>query len=326
MGPTVSKFDWEDPEDWNTLSLPEKAAMLKTALTMTEVVELFGRDVDRDKVRPPWNPIERTPSTHLYEDHFYDFGSGRHGDIFDWVAEEYIADGEPAPPLGKRIGHLRKLALKGGKEPGDVDSVPVRHLENLDIHFFAEGRIPHNFNGYPTSEYGVVLDIHTGDVLVPHWEYTPDGYLVYGIKVRQENGRKSSIPGSQFTHRLYNPRGWPLHPVMAPATCVITEGESDCWAMIEEMRGRAVDVFALPSGSSAWKDAWLEDLAPYDTINLCFDNDRAGKQALDKVTRKIGFDRATELKVPALYNDAREAIAAGWQPQPRTSPATMGAS
>jgi hypothetical protein len=64
-----------------------------------------------------------------------------------------------------------------------------------------------------------------------------------------------------------------------------------------------------------WKDAWLEDLAPYDEVLLCFDNDRAGTQALDKVTRKIGFDRAKELRVPQLYNDVREAVKAGWEPK-----------
>jgi hypothetical protein len=47
---------------------------------------------------------------------------------------------------------------------------------------------------------------------------------------------------------------------------------------------------------------------------LALDNDRAGVQATDKVTRKIGWDRVERLKVPALHNDVREAIQAGWKP------------
>lgn len=311
----MSDFDWEDPDDWRSLSLSEKAAMLKTALTMTEVVELCGRDVNHDKVRPPWNPIERTPSTHLYEDHFYDYGSGRHGDIFDWIGEEFLAEGEEPPSLGKRIDRLRMLALKGGKEPGDVDAVPVRKLENLDIHFMTDATEPIDILGYPTSTYGTVVDRATGDVLVPHWEWLEDeSYLVYGIKIRGANGQKRSVPGSQFTHRLYHPRGW--SGLQCPSeVCVITEGESDCWAMTSVLEGQGVDVFALPSGASSWKDAWLPNLASYTEVRLCFDNDRAGEQALDKLTRKIGFDRVRPLRVPPLYNDAREAIEAGWEPR-----------
>ena len=72
--------------------------------------------------------------------------------------------------------------------------------------------------------------------------------------------------------------------------------------------------FALPSGASSWKDAWLEDLEQYEKVYLCMDNDRAGQAARDKLTRKIGWLKAEQLRVPPLYNDAREAIAAGWRP------------
>lgn len=307
----MSDFDWEDSDDWRALSIPEKAEMLKTAVTMTDVVELYGRDAVNDKVRPPWNSIERTPSTHLYEDHFFDYGSGRHGDIFDWVGEEFIAEGGEPPGLGARISQIRRLALRGGLEPGDVDVVPVRKLENLDFHLMTDSTEPVDVLGLPTRTYGTVVDRTTGDVLVPHWESLEGGsYLVYGIKIRGADGRKRSIPGSQFTHRLYHPTGWAN---VGYTTCVITEGESDCWAMREKMPF-GVDVFALPSGSSSWKDEWLNDLIHYPEIRLCFDNDRAGKQALDKITRKVGFDRVKELRVPQLYNDAREAIEAGWEP------------
>jgi hypothetical protein len=311
---TERAFDWEDQDDWNGLDLAEKAAMLKSTVTMTEVVELCGHDVTKDKVRPPWNPTERTPSTHLYEDHFFDYGSGKHGDIFDWIVEEHIAAGEEPPSLAKSIKYLRTLALKGGKEPGDVETQPVRTLENLIWEM-------------PEEPVTRLLDLDVtwfnlrrgsdGTIYVPHFEpQAPKGTpeLVYGIKLRFPDGRKGSVPGSQFTHRLYHPYGWRfLH---RGATAMIVEGESDSWAMVSTgmPNDLGVDVFALPSGASAWKDQWLQDLEPYSQILLCFDNDKAGKQALDKVTRKIGFDRAKELRVPQLYNDVREAVKAGWEP------------
>lgn len=307
----MSKFDWEDSEDWRALSVSEKAALLKSAVSMTDVVELCGHDVDKDKVRPPWNPVERTPSTHLYEDHFYDYGSGRHGDIFDWISEESIAESGQPLSLGKAISRLRKLALRCGKEPGDVDRQPVRVVENLLGLFWDDSLQPYDFEGLGTEQYGVMLDRCTGDILVPHW-YQAVPPMVYGVKYRRAGGGKDAAPGSQFTLRLYNPTGW--QPMSGRGTvCIITEGESDCWAMRNALPD--IDVFSLPSGASSWKDTWLEDLAPYDRILLCFDNDRAGKQAYEKVLRKIGYDRAAELRVPQLYNDAREALKAGWEPK-----------
>lgn len=311
------RFDWEDPEDWAKLDLTDKVQMLKSTVSMTDMVELCGHDPTSDKVRPPWNPTERTPSTHIYEDHFYDYSSGKYGDIFDWLAEEDRAQGEEPRSLGKAVSYIRRLALRGGREPGDVDHQPVRQLEDLGFVRFAEGLVPHDWEGYGTIPYGVCRDIHNGDIYVPHWEYTENGYLIYGWKFRRWNGRKDSQPGSQFTHRLYDPYGWPGPGKAGPTShCIITEGESDCWAMIKSMHEAQVevDVYALPSGSASWKDHWMEDLDPYDTIHLAFDNDRAGKAATEKIMRKIGYDRAKELRVPQLYNDVREAIEAGWQP------------
>ena len=58
----------------------------------------------------------------------------------------------------------------------------------------------------------------------------------------------------------------------------------------------------------------MEDLDRYDKVWLCMDNDKAGEAARDKLTRKIGFLKVEHLRVPQLYSDAREAIAAGWRP------------
>jgi hypothetical protein len=306
----VSAFDWSDDEDWFAVPRDERAAIVKTAVSMPEVAELCGYDVaSGDKIRPPWNPTERTPSTHLYEDHFYDYGSGRHGDLFDWIREEDVAQGAGEPrSLGAAVSYIRKLALKGGKEPGDVEVVPVRKLENLI------GLLPAtaatDVAGVDVTPFPGITRDAFGVVYVPHAEYVDGDPFVYGIKLRHPNGKKTSVPGSQFTHRLYHPTAWT--PPRSD-TVIICEGESDCWAMWH-VAPTDVDVLALPSGAGAWKDHWLEDLEPYRTVHLCFDNDHAGKQALDKVTRKIGWDRAHHLAVPTLYNDVREAVTAGWRP------------
>lgn len=278
--------DWTDEQP--TLEL------VKQTVTMAEVAEMLGYDPDlNDKIRPPWNEQERTPSCQLYEDHFFDFASGRWGDFVDFIQAI-----DPDISHSQAIWMVWNKALRVGKEPGDVDAQPVRQL--LDFTLDLEQHQPLNgLDPYGRRSGGGVM-------LVPHRE--PG--RVYGVKTRSPGGAKGAWPGSQFTHRLYHPYGWVLDGNRTEA--LICEGESDAWALTETLPG--IEVFALPSGASSWKDHWLKDLERYEIVWVCTDNDKAGKDARDKLSRKIGFGRVEQLRVPALYNDARDAIEAGWTP------------
>ena len=73
----------------------------------------------------------------------------------------------------------------------------------------------------------------------------------------------------------------------------ITEGELDALA-IYEMSGKQWDVVSLRSGASnAAKEikAQLEWLEGYDTVVLCFDNDKAGEEAVEQVKDLFSPDK-----------------------------------
>jgi hypothetical protein len=270
--------------------------LVKRTVTLPEVVEMLGLELDSsDKIRPPWRPDERSPSCHIYTDHFYDYGSGTYGDLFDFV--QLI---DPDVPLSKVLWLIWNRALGSGKEPGDVQAEPVREIVDFTPELSA-----HPSWSLPVNDpYGRRADGET--MLVPHRE----GKVTYGVKTRGPDGKRA-WPNSMFTHRLYDPWGWASLALFDHI--VICEGESDCWALEDALP--EARVLALPSGAGAWKDHWLKDLNGYDEIHLCMDNDRAGKSALDKLISKIGHDRAKPLRVPQLFNDAREALEAGWTPQ-----------
>lgn len=306
----LTKIDWSDDEEWNALDRVDQIAIIKSAVTVPEVAQLLGYETENDKIPSPWNPDERTPSCHLYEDHFYDYGTGNFGDLFDlYKAIQPTRKDGSENTLGSMIWGVRNKAVKAGREPGDVE--PQRPRVVQDLSHTLPITIAHEVAGLQTKMFHTRVD-NAGTIHVPHLQGDKDP-LVYGVKLRQPNGQKTSVPGSTFTYRLYSPTGWMY--LNKSARCIITEGESDSWAMWHKIGDSGIDVFALPSGASAWKDHWLEDLQPYGTVLLCFDNDRAGEQALEKVSRKVGYDRAKTLKVPQLYNDAREALAAGWEPR-----------
>lgn len=280
---------------------------LKTMVSMPEVCELLGFEINsQNKITSPWNPTERTPSCAVYEDHVWDFSTGKGGDVVDLVQAV-----QPELPASRVLWLLWNKALKAGKQVGDVEQQKPRVLDRERLkERWALG------NGGAWDFWEVKLGVtfthpqgvrpSAGELWTAH--YDEDG--CYGIKYRDVNGNKWSEPGSQFTHRLYSFNGhYPWYRKVA----VICEGESDAWAM-ENVLGDKADVFALPSGASCWKDHFLSDLEHAETVWVCMDRDEAGKRARDKIMLRVGYGRARELVIPGLYNDAREAIRAGWKP------------
>ncbi len=290
-------------EDWADLEFIDKVAALRATITVPEVVELFGIEAtEGDKIPSPYNPDERTPSCHLYDDHWFDYSTGKGGDIFDLVM---ILD-ERKPELKDAVRILHQGAVRCGKQYGDVETKQPRQL--MDMSAGLTFQPVANWEGLDVRAFGLQRD-GQGNIYVPHRE--PG--LTYGVKVRYARGMKGSWAGSQYAHRLYDPLGWERMP--HHSSVIICEGESDSWALLNVLDAfDTCDVLALPSGAGTWRDHWLDDLVSYNTVYVCMDNDRAGQDARDKLTRAIGWDRVEYLRVPQLFNDARAAIAAGWRP------------
>lgn len=277
--------------------------LVKQTVTLWDVCDMCDIEVNsQGKITSPYNPDERTPSCQIHDDFFYDFSSGRHGDVI-----EFVQALDPDLSFGRALRRLWNKALKAGREPGDVERSQPRGLVDFSRDVA---------NGLPAINFGELnppancREDYDGNLLIPHKD--EDG--IYGVKVRAPNGAKSAWPGSQFTKRLYHQWGWRFPRDFVPGPAIITEGESDAWALARfGLVGPAL--FALPSGAGAFREHWLEDLEPYDDILLAFDNDRAGQEATTKWLAKLG-KRVRVLPVPGLAKDVREAIAMfpNWRP------------
>lgn len=91
-------------------------------------------------------------------------------------------------------------------------------------------------------------------------------------------------------------------------TLIITEGEID--AMSWHALGYQ-NVVSIPAG--AQNDGWIDwdwdNLEPYQTIYLCFDNDDAGATAAVKAAKRLGSHRCRIIKLP--HKDANECLQKG---------------
>ena len=283
---------------------------------MRDLADMLELEVARDKIISPYNPDERTASCHLYEDGWFDFSTGKGGDVIDLYRALTGAN------LGRAVNKLLEGSVRLDADPDRVVHKPVElpDLTGQFQHSIEMGRLEGGRRADWASRLPGVSPTHLGlleinqllavwpnMLMIPHWH---DG-KVRGIKIRNADGTKSAVPGSTFACGLYKADPHNNRADIA----VLVEGESDCWALTRHFIVDPVHVFALPGGAGLWKDAWLKDLEGYDTIYTAFDNDRAGRQATEKVRSAIGYGRWKELKVPTLFSDVRDAMAAGWIPK-----------
>jgi hypothetical protein len=294
--------------------LIERAQAVKARWSMDAVIEqLIGEPVPVSrKINSPFNEADETPSFHVYDNDWYDYSTGKHGDVITLVRELRRCSFEAAIELLEQTADdLGLVAVERAVVEKPKLVVPaLRWWKGLPAILLNEGKVPEiegvsdEFMHY-LAYVGSYAQTDTGALAVIHRDPT-HGEIV-GIKYRHQDGHKTSEPGSDFKSFLYQPYVY----VAGTPACVITEGETDCWAWLAAAGGH---VYSLPSGAGSWRDHFLEQLEPYDEIWLAFDNDKAGKDATDKVTRSIGWGRARFVQIPTFYKDVREAITAGWVP------------
>ena len=158
------------------------------------------------------------------------------------------------------------------------------------------------------AKYGVTVEYDSTGKIAKHIYpyYACDTDEVKGTKVRLVQNKDFFATGSTEGVGLFGQQ-----------TCrgngkflTITEGEVDCLS-VAEMFDRRYDVVSLRSGaSSAAKEIkeQLEWIEGYDNVVLCFDNDKAGKQAVADVKDLFSPNKLKIVRLP--LKDANEMLQA----------------
>ena len=301
--------DFDDQLDW-----------IKSHVDMRQVLEMCGIDPpDRQhKIRSIYNPKERTPSMHVYAEHYYCYATGRGGDQVQFVrdykgmrmreAVEFLTGG--GDPLSRRIELDIPTELpdfteifRGARE--DTTETTMKLFVAL-----IERKWP---TLSPEDIFGFGSKLVDQQLWTPHWHHTDKGWVVRGIKTRRLfTGVKRAVTGSTFKEGLYV-----CASRVREGRAVLVEGESDTWCLTKA--APRVDVFGLPSGAGTWRDVWRNELLGYDEIGIALDTvsskgepDKAGIEAIDRVAGSIksAGGCVTILDVPG--GRVAEAVAQGW--------------
>ena len=181
---------------------------------------------------------------------------------------------------------------KTGKAAVVAEMGSLTKVEDLPIIAIHDRKISQKVS----EHFGVRMSFDSdGYVDEHHYPYTKNGEIT-GYKVRalpKEFRTEGDFKGVELFGQTNCAGGKML---------IVTEGELDAMAVAEsqlQCNGRIYDVVSLPSASGTnTLLAQLEFVRSYDKVILMMDNDEAGKEALDKAAKIIGYEKTFIAKLP----------------------------
>jgi len=282
-------------------SYDELRDILKASVTMFDVVELLGLEPPnrQGKIRSIFSE-DNTPSLQLYDDHWYDFSTGKNGDQISFVRE--VTGCTYGEAISKLSGNVGPGDYRKKRKPVEIEKIDLtdRFVEEPEGNAEAYERtaqwVEEKWPVLKLEEllkFGVKVTQHA--LWIPHKDQ--DG-VVRGIKVRNTyTGGKVAVTGSQFRHTLYSIRQPSYQPV-----ALLLEGESDTWCAESWVRKHylrpKVMVYGLPSGAALWNNDWHHDLNRHELIGLGLDDDEAGRGASSRIRESIGLKRSASITIP----------------------------
>lgn len=232
-----------------------------------------------------------------------DFASGDAGDMLDlWAQSRNIKLGEAIREVKDWLGvsepkfePRQKTYAKPVKK--DIKVVQGKAEEYLTTW---RGLLKETIDTFKVAQ-----DSGGGCCIFPY--INPAGELV-NIKhlgLKREGGKKVIWTEKDCAPSLF---GW--QAFKGGRTITITEGEIDAMTMYQY----GVPALSVPFGAGGgnkndWIDYEWDNLAQFDTIYLCYDNDEAGQSCVMEVAKRLGRHRCRSVILPE--KDANECLQKG---------------
>jgi 5S rRNA maturation endonuclease (ribonuclease M5) len=189
----------------------------------------------------------------------------------------------------------------------------IMKAENLDYRHFAE-KYDISKNGYHTNGHTVKSVFQTNQ---------PDEKEIETIYPYQDHLGNEVFQVVRFKPKTFRPRHkvkdkwvyglsgvqrvlYRLPEVLKAQTSWLCEGEKDVQSLVD----LGYCATTSPGGANSWLDAYAEHLTGKDVV-LCGDNDKAGKEYIDRVFESLAGKAATVriVELPKSSKDVTEYIA-----------------
>jgi len=235
----------------------------------------------------------------------------------------------------KFVRHRLPCPKCGGSDPVSMNEDKSAHCFSCEAHFAnypeaTQGKIvevetkPKNtfLNTYTGSfgaltdrdiseatakKYGVRRVINPNNQVTQHIYPLFNGNEVVGTKTRFVENKNFSFAGTYEGTGLF---GEQLFRNTGGKYLTITEGECDAMACYELMQSKWACVSLKRGASGAVKDIResIEFVESFENVVLCFDNDKAGREAARNVARILKPGKAKIMTFPNGYKDANDML------------------
>lgn len=235
----------------------------------------------------------------------------------------------------KFVRHRLPCPKCGGSDPVSMNEDKSAHCFSCETHFAnypeaTQGKIvevgtkPKNtfLNTYTGSfgaltdrdiseatakKYGVRRVVNPNNQVAQHIYPFFNGNEVVGTKTRFVENKNFSFAGTYEGTGLF---GEQLFRNTGGKYLTITEGECDAMACYELMQSKWACVSLKRGASGAVKDVResIEFVESFENVVLCFDNDKAGREAARNVARILKPGKAKIMTFPNGYKDANDML------------------
>jgi hypothetical protein len=284
---------------------------VKASNPLPSLVErLTGQPIVRHKIRAPWRE-DSTPSVHIYDDgSWWDFGSGRGGDVLDFVGMFYFGAGYNATVHFKDVidmlGGLNITPLAPSKQEKPTPRPKPQLKISMDaIHYWHES-MPDNRREYYYSR-GLCDPII--DQFLLGWDgerYTiPLLYrgVPFGVK-RRRSEIPDRFPDDKYVSVQGSRKGiFNADALAVERKIVMVEGELDAILAVQY----GFPAVTVTAGAASWDDDWVRLFTGVGQISILYDNDQAGRDGRLKVRNALGL-RARIINYPEGVKDMGELI------------------
>jgi len=176
---------------------------------------------------------------------------------------------------------------------GEYSSIPERRISQKICELYRV-RVKKNDQGAITHHY---------------YPFNDTGCRLSAYKVRECDTKSFTIEGSFKDTTLFGECVWDK----GGKILTITEGEIDCLSMAEVFNGKWA-VVSLKNGAQSAKKSLADSydfIDSFDEIVLAFDNDEAGRKAVEVATEMFSPEKVRVMAYPEGYKDASDMLQAG---------------
>ena len=161
------------------------------------------------------------------------------------------------------------------------------------------------------TKFGVTLEKDDkGAITKHHYPYcAKDNGTVIGTKVRNVATKQFYATGTLNNTGLFGQHLWRE----GGRYITVTEGEADALAIAEMFDGKW-PVVSIKTGSAGAKSDIKENLdwlETFENVRICFDNDTAGKKAVEDVLPLFSHNKVSYVTLPKDFKDAGDMLKAG---------------